>query len=143
MNTIKPGLCQMDLHAATRPLDVEPAKSPDVRSTKETVVLPDKVVVNSQVGFRTEAFGALLYRTSPLAILLVNHGAARFLRSVEDKRTIFDLASFLKASGATTEDELGKVRLLYQKLVKKGFLEVVDGIGNQRHDDGGSSRGEC
>lgn len=125
VNTLTPDLHHMDIHASPHLLDVEPAKRLDARSPKETVVLSDKVVVNSQVGFRTEAFGALLYTTSPFAILLVNHGAAKFLRSAIDKETIFDLASFLKASGTTTEDERKKVTLLYNKLVRKNFLTVL------------------
>ncbi len=62
-----------------------------------------------------------------MAIVLVNHGAAAFLRHVADTGEEFDLRSFLKASGAVTDAERQRVKHLYSKLVRKDFVVPTGG----------------
>ena len=122
VNTLTPGLKNMDCHADTRRLVGLPQERLAPRLPEEIGNIPTKVLVGPQVRFRNEPFGALVYRIDPLAIVLVNHSAAAFLRTVAEKREEFDLSSFLERSGARIESERRSVERLYQKLIRKGFL---------------------
>lgn len=122
VNTLTPGLRNMDFYADPRRLNSQPRERLISRLPKETDNIPAKVVVCPQVRFRNEPFGALAYRTNPLAIILVNHGAASFLKTAVEEKREFSFLSFLEQSGAKTETERRSVECLYQKLIRRGFL---------------------
>ncbi|KKS95373.1 hypothetical protein A3B05_00645 [Candidatus Giovannonibacteria bacterium RIFCSPLOWO2_01_FULL_43_160] len=122
VNTLTSGLRNMDYYADTRHLVGLPQECLASRLSEEISDIPTKVMVCPQVRFRNEPFGALVYRTDPLAIVLVNHSAMAFLKTVAEKGEKFDLFSFLERSGARTESERRNVEHLYRKLVRKGFL---------------------
>lgn len=122
VNTLVSGLKNMDYYADSRRLVGLPQECLTLRLPEKINDVPTKVMVSPQVKFRNELFGALVYRTDPLAIVLVNHSAATFLKTVAEKGEKFDLFSFLGQSGARTEAERRSVERLYRKLVQKGFL---------------------
>ena len=122
VNTLTSGLKNMDFYADTRRLIGLPQDRLTSRLPEETSDIPTTVMVCPRVRFRNEPFGALVYRTDPLAIVLVNHSAVAFLRTVVEKGEKFDFFSFLEQSGARTEAERQSVKRLYRKLVRKGFL---------------------
>jgi len=122
VNTLVSGLKNMDYYADTRRLVSLPQDRLAPHLSEEISNILTKVIVYPQVRFRNEPFGALVYRTDPLAIVLVNHSAAAFLKTVAEKGEKFDLFSFLEHSGARTESERRNVEHLYKKLVRKGFL---------------------
>lgn len=122
VNTLVSGLKNMDYYADPRRLIGLPQECLTLRLPEKISDVPTQVMVSPQVKFRNEFFGALVYRTDPLAIVLVNHSAATFLKTVAKKREKFDLFSFLGQSGARTEVERRSVERLYRKLVQKGFL---------------------
>jgi hypothetical protein len=80
------------------------------------------VEISTQARFRSESFGATIYKVNPLALVLVNHSTATFLRIIAKNRQKIRLSTFLERSGAKTEDERRGVVRLYRKLIKKGFL---------------------
>jgi hypothetical protein len=112
----------MDIYADSQNLVSLPSESSVRHPVESQDVTLEKVSIGADVEFRGETFGALLYRTNPLAMVLVNHGAAAFLKDAARKSEGFSLASFLEQSGARTEAEQRGVRFLYQKLLRKGFL---------------------
>ncbi|KKT57253.1 MAG: Radical SAM domain-containing protein [Candidatus Giovannonibacteria bacterium GW2011_GWC2_44_9] len=122
VNTLTSGLKNMDCYADTRRLVGLSQERLVSHLSEEISDIPTKVMVCPQVGFRNEPFGALVYRTDPLAIVLVNHSAVVFLKTVAEKGEKFDFLSFLKRSGARTKSERKNVERLYQKLIRKGFL---------------------
>src|SRR3990167_626148 len=122
VNTLTPGLHNMDFYADPQRLTSLPQKCLTPRIPEETSDIVAKSIMCPQVKFRKEPFGALIYTTNPLAIMLVNHSTIDFLMNVAEKREDFDLFSFLEQSGARTEAERRGVKYLYQKLVRKGFL---------------------
>jgi len=122
VNTLTPGLKNMDCYADPRRLVGLPQERLAPRLPKEIGNIPTRVIVCPQVRFRNESFGALVYRTDPLAIVLVNHSAAAFLRRAAEKGERFNFSFFLEQSGARTESERRSVERLYQKLIWKGFL---------------------
>lgn len=112
----------MDFYADPRRLNGLPQEYSTSYLLEEINDIPAKVVMCPQIRFRNESFGALVYKTDPLVIILVNHSAAAFLRTMAGKREEFDFLSFLKQSGAKTESERRSVERLYRKLIRKGFL---------------------
>lgn len=122
VSTLALGLQNMDIYADPRRLkDISRAR-PAPHLPEKADEIPMRVTVHSQARFRSEAFGALIYRTNPLALVLVNHSAATFLVAMAEKGEVFDLSTFLERSGAKTENERRSVEYLYRKLVRKGFL---------------------
>ena len=122
VNTLMAGLQNMDLYADPRHLASLLQERLTSRLPEETDVIPVKLIVDPQVRLRNESFGALAYRTNPLTIVLVNHTATTFLRTMAEKGEEFDFLSFLERSGARTETERRSVERLYRNLVQKGFL---------------------
>ena len=116
----------MDLYANSKRLkDVLREQPTSFLSEKANKIATNKFIVHSQTKFRNEEFGALVYRANPLALVLVNHSTARFLKIMSEKKEIFDLSVFLEQSGAKTESESRSVKHLYQKLVYKEFLVAL------------------
>lgn len=135
VNTLMPGLQNMDRYADQARLANLPLQEPSAsRQPEDSSGFHAKVVVGSQVGFRDEAFGALVYRTNPLAVVLINHSALAYLKAMAEKESEFDFVSFLEQSGAKTEAERRGVEHLYQKLVSKGFL-----VTTTSHAEGGDN----
>lgn len=122
VNTLAPGLQSMDIHAHPQRLNNTAQERLIPRLPEKTDEISTKVVVCSQARFREETFGALVYRTNPLAMVLVNPSAATFLREAAGKRDVFDLATFFERSGVKTDSERRGVEHLYRKLARKGFL---------------------
>ena len=131
VNTLTSGLKHMDIYADPQRLKGISREWLTPCLLEKAKEIPRSVVVCSQARFRDEAFGALVYRTNPLSMVLVNHSAAMFLRAVAEKRKIFNLPTFLERSGAKTENERRRVEYLYRKLVWKGFL-IVPTIEQQK-----------
>lgn len=122
VSTLASGLKNMDIYADPRRLmDISREQLTPCLPRKEDEI-PAKVVVCSQARFRSEAFGALIYRTNSLALVLVNHSAAKFIKAMAENGGVFGLPAFLERSGAKTENERRGVEYLYRKLVRKGFL---------------------
>jgi len=122
VNTLVPGLQNMDIYADPRQLKNISREQLTPRLSEKVNEIAMKVEVCSQARFRSESFGALVYRTNPLALVLVNHSTATFLRTAIEKGEVFDLPTFLERSGARTDNERQSVERLYQKLIWKGFL---------------------
>jgi radical SAM protein with 4Fe4S-binding SPASM domain len=131
VNTLIPGLCNVDIHATPERLNNIPQERWISTYQREVSMVPSEVMVHPQVRFRNESFGALLYRSDRQAIVLVNHSAATFLKKAAVERRVFSFPSFLKHSGAITEAEQQMVERLYRKLVQKGLLITPTGQDNQ------------
>ena len=121
VNTREQGLRNMDMHADPARLKNVPKKKP-VRPLKMKNEMHGAVMVCPEARFRSEAFGALIYKTHPLTLVTVNASAAAFLKNAKERNTSFDFPLFLRQSGANTELELASVRRLYEKLVRKKIL---------------------
>ncbi len=120
--TLSQGLKNLDLYA-----DPEQMTQKQRLQTKNTQnidldALPECVVVCPNTCFRDESFGALVYTTDPLSIMLINRSAAMFLKRKQQHASVFTLENFLKQSGARTKKQIADVKRLYQKLVYKGLL---------------------
>ncbi len=122
VNTLISGLKNVDYYADTQRLVGLPQERLTSRLPEKISDVPTKVMVCPQIRFRDETFGALVYKISPLVIVLVNRGAAIFLRTMLKRKDEFDFSFFLKQSGAITEEERRGVKSLYHKLIRKGFL---------------------
>lgn len=124
VDTFTPGLKNIDIYAdPQRPKDALQRYLVSRSSEKKTEI-PPKAVVCTQVRFRNETFGALVYRTNPLAIVLVNYSAAKFLKTMAERNESFDFTTFLQQSNAKSESECLRVEQLYRKLIEKKLLVV-------------------
>ena len=126
VNTVMPGLLNMDFYANPENLKKLAQEQSIPNLFEKADGIPMRVAICPQAHFRNEAFGALIYKTNPLTLVLVNHAAATFLRSAAERREVFSLPDFLEQSGAKTGSERQNVERLYRRLVEKGFLTSVE-----------------
>lgn len=126
VNTLVPGLVNLDMHARLEHMNV--IGSGGDLPTQENICYTDDgtYVVSEQAKFRDESFGALVYIMDPLNMALVNRSAVRFLKTAAIERKTISLSSFLRFSGAKTEKECQSVSGLFRKLIHKGIL--VDSV---------------
>lgn len=126
VNTVAPGLQNLDIYADPKRLKNVSRERLTSHPSEKASEIPTRVLVCPQAKFRNEPFGALVYRTNPLAMVLVNNSAATFLKAASKKGEAFDFPTFLERSGARSENERQGVERLYRKLVWKGFLIVTE-----------------
>ena len=122
MNTLMPGLGNMDFYAAPERLDGILPERLFIPTEPDEEPSAHLVTVDPNTKFRDESFGALLYRNDPWTITLVNRSAATFLKDVTERNVVFSLDNFLENSGAVTSQERRMVERLYRKLVRKKIL---------------------
>jgi len=122
VNNLEQDLTAMDLYATPKQINGLTKEQLSPRFYEETGEIVEPVQINAKVKFRTETFGALLYRVDKGIITLVNQKAAGFLKNAAKAKRSFTFSEFLAESGVKNKQQKKSVEALYKKLCRKGVL---------------------